>query len=211
MPCRGFNFNFYKKNIWAFPGVSHFSNKCSSTVYAKSVLGLLGQLFLKMMLGKTCLNGGTKKCQGGWCHDTYGELPLSIQVTNIPTLCTAFWMKLWVILEVQTILLIFQKRHQDQWELNISFLFYIKCSFNILDRITAITQIQFNMGIVSLTPHLYTVKLNYTLHFNFFWYSDNIAIFWVILDKFENCVYEDQLKLNFIFSLNGNFFFLRKV
>ena len=64
MPCRGLNFNFYKKNIWAFPGVSHFSNKCSSTVYAKSVLGLLGQLFLKMMLGRTCLNGGTKKCRG---------------------------------------------------------------------------------------------------------------------------------------------------
>ena len=47
-----------------FPWVSHFSKRCSSTVYMKLALDLVGQLFLKMMLG-TCLNEETKKFQGG--------------------------------------------------------------------------------------------------------------------------------------------------
>ena len=38
------------RTIWAFQRVSHFSKKCSSTVYMKSALGLLGQFFLKMTL-----------------------------------------------------------------------------------------------------------------------------------------------------------------
>ena len=56
LPCGVFNFNFYKKNITtpktilAFQGVSHFSNKCSSTVYRRSALDLVGQFFLKVML-----------------------------------------------------------------------------------------------------------------------------------------------------------------
>ena len=32
-------------------GLTHFSNKCSSTVYMKSALNLVEQFFLKMMLG----------------------------------------------------------------------------------------------------------------------------------------------------------------
>ena len=51
-----------------FPGASHFSKRCSSTVYMKLALDLVGQIFLKMMLG-TCLNEITKKIQGG------GDLP----------------------------------------------------------------------------------------------------------------------------------------
>ena len=47
-----------------FPGASHFSKRCSSTVYMKLALDLVGQIFLKMMLG-TCLNEITKKIQGG--------------------------------------------------------------------------------------------------------------------------------------------------
>ena len=39
------------RRIWAFQGVNHFSNKYSSTVYAKSALDSVGQFFLKMMLG----------------------------------------------------------------------------------------------------------------------------------------------------------------
>ena len=65
-----FNFDFYKKNIttswtiWAFQEVSHFSNKCSSTVYAKSALDLVGQIFLKMMLaGHVWM--GEQKISGG--------------------------------------------------------------------------------------------------------------------------------------------------
>ena len=61
--------------IWAFQGVSHFSSKCSSIVYAKSTLDLMGQFFLKMMLGGHFWMGGQKKSRGGgartyhgWCH-----------------------------------------------------------------------------------------------------------------------------------------------
>ena len=33
------------RTIWAFQGVSHFLNKCSSTVYTKSPLDFVGQFF----------------------------------------------------------------------------------------------------------------------------------------------------------------------
>ena len=39
------------RTIWAFQGVNPFSNKCSSTAYTKSALDLVGEFFLKMMLG----------------------------------------------------------------------------------------------------------------------------------------------------------------
>ena len=64
-----FNFDFYKKNIttprtiWGFQGLSHFSNKCSSTFYMKSALDLAGQFFLKMMLGDM-FEWGNKKNLG---------------------------------------------------------------------------------------------------------------------------------------------------
>ena len=45
-----------------FQGVSHLSNKCSSTVYTKSAL--VGQFFLKMMLGDMS-EWGDKKISGG--------------------------------------------------------------------------------------------------------------------------------------------------
>ena len=41
----------------ALQRVSHFSNECSSTVYKKSALDLVGQFFVKIILG------GTKKFQ----------------------------------------------------------------------------------------------------------------------------------------------------
>ena len=57
------------RTIWAFPVVSHFSNKCSSTVYTKPALDLVGQIFLKMMLeGHVWM--GNKKFRGGG-----GDLP----------------------------------------------------------------------------------------------------------------------------------------
>ena len=67
MPCGVFNFNFYKKNITtpktilAFQGVSHFSNKCSSTVYRRSALDLVG--------GTKKFQGGEGRIYHGWCHD----------------------------------------------------------------------------------------------------------------------------------------------
>ena len=52
------------RTIWAFQGVSHFWNKCSSTVYTKSALNLAGHFFLKMILGKMS-EWGDKKISGG--------------------------------------------------------------------------------------------------------------------------------------------------
>ena len=75
-PARQFNFNFHKKNIstppttvWAFQGVSHFSNKCSSTFYTKLALDSEGQFFLKMMLRGHIWMGGQKNFRVG------GNLP----------------------------------------------------------------------------------------------------------------------------------------
>ena len=74
------------RTISAFQGVSHFSNICSSTVYAKSALDLVGQFFLIMMLG-TCLNGGDKKISAG-------NLPwmMPCNVFNYKFLQILFWM-----------------------------------------------------------------------------------------------------------------------
>ena len=52
------------RTIWACQGVSHFSNKCSSTVYTNFVLDWWDSFFLKCCWG-ICLNGGTKKISGG--------------------------------------------------------------------------------------------------------------------------------------------------
>ena len=93
MPCRVFNFNFYKKDIttprtiWAFQEISHLSNKCPSTVYTKSALNLVGQFFLKMILGG-CLNleGRQKNFRGiydGWCHESMVLLSL---LFNLPAI-----------------------------------------------------------------------------------------------------------------------------
>ena len=38
------------RTIWAVQAVSHFSNKCSSTVYTNSALDLVGQFLIKMIL-----------------------------------------------------------------------------------------------------------------------------------------------------------------
>ena len=69
------NFNFYKKNttprtVWAFQGVSHFSNKCSSTIYTKSPLDLVGQFFQKLMLeGQKFQRREGEGDLHGWCQE----------------------------------------------------------------------------------------------------------------------------------------------
>ena len=80
MPILG-HLIFYKKNIstprtiLALEVVSHFSNKCSSAVYTKSALDLVGQFFVKMMLGDISEWVDKKISRGGgiyhgWCNDT---------------------------------------------------------------------------------------------------------------------------------------------
>ena len=85
MRCGTLSFNFYKKNTTT--PRNYFSFPRGKSVYAKTTFDLVGQFFLKMMLevggGGTCLNGGSKKIQGGeeiyngWCHDVF-----YFQVTN---------------------------------------------------------------------------------------------------------------------------------
>ena len=67
-----FNFNFYKKNIttprtiWAFQGVSHFSNKCSSTVYVSQHWVWWDSFLLKWCQGDMSEWGETQGRGGGW-------------------------------------------------------------------------------------------------------------------------------------------------
>ena len=59
------------RTIWAVQVVSHFSNKCSFTVYTKSALDLVGQFFSKNDVGDMS-KWGDKNISGeiyhGWCH-----------------------------------------------------------------------------------------------------------------------------------------------
>ena len=49
------------RTIWAFQGVSHFSNICSSKVYTKSAVDLVDQFFLKTMFWGRVWMGWHKK------------------------------------------------------------------------------------------------------------------------------------------------------
>ena len=78
----------HPRTIWAVLEVSHFWNKCSSTVYTKSALDLVGQCFLKMMLGEHVWMGGQNNFRGGiyhgWCHGHY----VTLKFPNLNCDCT---------------------------------------------------------------------------------------------------------------------------
>ena len=66
-----------------FPRVTNFSNKCSCTINMKSVLDLVGQFFLKMMLGDKKISG-RGEIYHGWYHKfTMHCITNTVQNNNI--------------------------------------------------------------------------------------------------------------------------------
>ena len=70
-----------------FPWVSHFSKRCSSTVYMKLALDLVGQFFLKMMLG-TCRMRKQKNFREG--GSTMDDAMLSVLLILFASCMKAF-------------------------------------------------------------------------------------------------------------------------
>ena len=66
------------RTIWAFQGVTLFSNKCSCTIYTKSALDLVRQYSLKMMFGGNVWTRGQKNFMEGGGRSTMDDAMLKL-------------------------------------------------------------------------------------------------------------------------------------